>query len=600
MQESFSEIRKIDKFKPKMKTLERLEVLEVIPNQTVVSAKLDGEFDLLSYTRGGESYVLNKWGHRRQNFPALNQFVEAMNKTSVSHAELLCELHAKENGKPTNLPTFMRFIKGKDKQLNKIHIGIWNLIKIDNYSPKESYIWKLGEVERWIKDCTHVSVVPYITPHTVQDVKDFWRVYVEEKGYEGLVIRNGNQIYKIKPCLEVDAVIIGLNKKTSHGKELKRFKEGQVTSIKLALMQADGTFIELSDCAVCSEEVSKALGKLLDFKVGEDDRTVYVKPIVVCTIEYIDIFQKDRQVLKFDGEKYTKIGMKKLVSLKSPNLVRFRPDKSVNPQDLRTSQIPQGKPLKFHLYQGDCKSILPTIPSQTIDLIITSPPYWKVKEYSGIEGEIGREPLQEYIDNMLSVFRECYRLLKPNGLMILNIDNGKREDGFLTISAWDWIKPLREIGFGLTQTIIWVDNTKRPLKHPRLLDHHYEPIFILAKGKNYTWNWQETSHKGDAWHIHHFKGYAQDKGDQWDRMGIATFPVALIEQLIILGSKAGDWTLDLFAGSGTVMDEAQRLGRNNTSIEISPNYCQTIIKRCFDKHKLHKYFFSVDKQNQTT
>lgn len=591
MEESFSNKTKIGNLKPVMKVLEKLELLEVNA-ETVVSGKLDGEFTFLSYTRGGEAYVLNKWGHRRQDFLALNQFAEAMDKTSVNHVELLCELHAKKDGKPTNLPTFMRCIKGKNKELDKVQIGIWDLLKINGHTPNQSYAWKLEEVKKWVNGCTHVSVVPFIQPRTVQDVKDFWRTCVEEGGYEGLVIRRGDQIYKIKPCLDVDAVIIGINKKSSTGKTLRRFKSGEVSSIKLALMQPDGSFIELSDCASgINREISRALGKLLAYKVGEDERTVYVKPIVVCTIEYTDTYQKDRQVLKFDGEKYTKVGMKLFVSLRHPRLIRFRRDKTVNPQDLRTTQIPQGKPLEFHLFQGDCRCVLPTIPSETIDLIVSSPPYWQVVKYSGTEGEIGNETLPEYTANMLLVFKECYRILKPNGLMMLNMDNGKREDRFITASAWEWIKPLREMGFGLTQTIIWVDDTRRVLRNPRLVDHLYEPIFILAKGKNYTWNWREVENRGDVWQIRHYKGYAKEKGDLWDRMGIATFPVSLVEGLITLGSKSGDWTLDIFAGSGTVMDVAQRLGRNNISIEVSEDACQTIIKRCFDKDKLHKYFF---------
>lgn len=599
MKESFSNERNIDVFKPKMKVLTRLEAVEVTA-ETVVSAKLDGEFDLLSYTRNGETYLLNRWGHRRQDFPALDEFVEAMNKTSVSHAELLCELHGKIDGKPTNLPTFIRFVKGKNRELDKVHIGIWDLIGINNHKPNETYIWKLEEVQRWIDGCTHVSVVPYLKPCTLQDVKDFWNVYVEKQGYEGLVIRNGVQIYKIKPCLDVDAVIIGLNKTSSYGKKLDGFQHQQVTSVKLGLMQDDGTFIELSDCASgITVELRKALWKLMDYKVGEDARTVYVKPIVVCTIEYTDTYKKSRQILKFNGEKYLTAGTKEFVSLRHPRIKRFRPDKTVTVQDLRTTQIPEGKPLEFLLYQADCRRVLPTIPKETINLIISSPPYWRVKQYSGVEGEIGGETRSEYIENMLSVFKECYRLLKPDGLMMLNIDNGKREDGFITVSAWDWIKPLREIGFRLTQTIIWVDNTKRPLRHPRLLNHHYEPIIVLAKGKNYTWNWQEIEQKSDVWHIQHWKGYAREQGDQWDRMGIATFPVALIEQLITLGSKEGDWTLDMFAGSGTVFDVAQRLGRNNISIEISEDYCQTIVSRCFNKHKLHSYRL-IPKQNTTT
>jgi len=592
MQEEVSHERNIDSLKPNMKVLDSLDLLK-ITSETVVTAKLDGEFTLLSYTKSGESYTLNKWGHKRQDFPALNQFVEAMNKTAVTYAELLCELYAKEDGKPTNLPTFLRYIKGKDKKLDKIHIGIWDLIKIDSYAPQQPFAWKLEEVEKWLKGSTLVSVVPYIKPHNLDDVKNFWRTCVEEKGYEGLVIRNGDDTFKIKPCLDVDAVIIGINKRSGNGKDLDLMQRKEVRSIKLALMQPDGTFIELSECASgINEELGKALWKLLDHKVGEDDTTIYVKPIVVCTIQYTDTFIKDRQVLKYEQEKYTQIDVKPFVSLRHPRLIRFRPDKTVNPQDLRTPQIPQGKPLQYTLYQGDCRKILPLIHSENIDLIITSPPYWKLYEYSGVEGEIGTKgTIEEYIADMITVFKECYRTLKPNGLFMLNMDNGKRENGVISVSAWEWIKSLQEIGFNLIQTIIWTDNTRRPLYQPHLLDHHYEPIFILAKGEGYTWNWQQIANHGDVWNITHYKGYAQEKGDEWDRIGVATFPVALIEDLIKLGSNEGETVLDPFSGSGTVLDVAQRRGRNAIAIEISPSYCQTIIKRCFNKDPNHKYAF---------
>ena len=589
MQETFSHERNIDNLIPNMKTLDSLDLLK-LNSETIVSAKLDGEFTLLSYTREGESYTLNKWGHKRQDFPALNQFIEAMNKTEVTHAELLCELHARENGKPTNLPTFIRYVKAKNRDLEKIHIGIWDLIKINGYTPQQSFAWKLEEVEKWVKGCTLVNVVPYIKPHSIEDVKEFWRTIVEEKGYEGLVIRNGD-IYKVKPRLDVDAVIIGINKKSGYGKDLQVMQRQEVRSVKLALMQPDGTFIELSDCASgINEELGKALFKLTDHKIGEDDTTIYVKPIVVCTIQYTDTFLKDRPVLKYEQEKYTEAGTKPFASLRHPRLIRFRPDKTVNPQDLRTAQIPEGKPLQYSLYQGDCRQVLPLIRSESIDLIITSPPYWKLYQYSGTEGEIGAKgTVAEYKESLIAVFKECYRLLKPNGLMMLNLDNGKREDGVISVSSWEWIKPLQEIGFNLVQTIIWVDKTRRELFQPHLLSHHYEPIFILAKGKNYTWNWQDIPNKGDVWEIMHYKGYAEEKGDEWDRTGVASFPVALIEQLITLASKEGDTVLDAFAGSGTVLDVAQRLGRNSIAIEISPAYCQTIIQRCFNKHPNHKY-----------
>ena len=74
-------------------------------------------------------------------------------------------------------------------------------------------------------------------------------------------------------------------------------------------------------------------------------------------------------------------------------------------------------------------------------------------------------------------------------------------------------------------------------------------------------------------------------------MTIATFPVMLVEQLIDLYSNPNDTVLDPFAGSGTVLDVAQRMERNAIGIEINPEYCEIIMQRVFDKNPQHKYNF---------
>ena len=250
--------------------------------------------------------------------------------------------------------------------------------------------------------------------------------------------------------------------------------------------------------------------------------------------------------------------------------------------------------LRFLLINGDSRQVMPYIKTESIDLIVTSPPYYGIVKYSDShpEGEIGvTGTLKQYIYALTDVFYQCYRVLKPTGLFMLNIDNSKRQDGFPQLSAWEWIPILKQLGFKLTQTIIWTDADRRKLYNPKLLNHYYEPIFILAKTKNYTFHWNATQFQGDVWNIQHYRGHDRDKGDIWDRTGIATFPVTLIDQLIKLGSNPNDTTLDPFAGSGTVMDVSQRLNRNNISIEINLQFCERIMERCFDKNPLNQYRF---------
>jgi len=77
---------KIDNLKPKMKTLPSFKALKIVKGETVLQAKVDGEFTLLSYSKDG-SFTVNRWGKARTDFPALNEFSEAMEKTSLSKAE---------------------------------------------------------------------------------------------------------------------------------------------------------------------------------------------------------------------------------------------------------------------------------------------------------------------------------------------------------------------------------------------------------------------------------------------------------------------------------------------------------------------------------
>lgn len=335
MQESIVDI-KIDHLKPKMKSLPSFKALKIEPEQTVMQVKVDGEFTLLSYSKQG-SFTVNRWGKARTDFPALNEFAEAMQKNSLEKAELLCELYAvEEDGKPLKLPDFIHHIKSGDSELlKKINIGVFDLISINGQPIQQNYSWKLDEVSGWLEGCKLCRALPYMKPTTIQDVENFWKEFVEKRGYEGLVARSNDEIYKIKPISEVDAVIIGINKR-------EQFWSKQVTSIKLALMNDQGNFVEIGDCASgITQELRSSLWKLMDFKVGEDSEMVWVKPMIICTVQYTDLFKGKNKVFRFDEKTgYTHISYANLVRLRHPRLIGFRPDKRVTFEDLRIEQLP--------------------------------------------------------------------------------------------------------------------------------------------------------------------------------------------------------------------------------------------------------------------
>jgi hypothetical protein len=334
MEEKITDV-KIDSLKPRMKALPSFKYLQIVRDETVVQVKADGEFTLLNYSEAG-SCTVNLWGRARLDFPALNEFHKAMQGTGVKDAKLLCELYAMEGGRPLKLPDYIHYVKsGKPELLEKVRIGVFDLLSVDGSQVQQSYAWKLEEVGGWLSNCRLCHVLPYAKPSTLEEVEAFWRRWVEETGYEGLVARSNGDLYKVKPFSEVDAVIIGINKK-------KLFWSNRVTSVVLALMDDQGRFVEIGDCASgIDREAQSSLWKLVDFKVMENSEILWVKPLVVCTVRFTDLFKGKNTVYVYDEKHgYLYQNLMDFVRLRHPRLICFRPDKKVTPVDLRMEQIP--------------------------------------------------------------------------------------------------------------------------------------------------------------------------------------------------------------------------------------------------------------------
>jgi hypothetical protein len=334
---------KIDDLKPSMKVLDSI---EDVPIPSTIQVKADGELEYLSYNRLGfsftehKAYTLNKWGKLRTDFPALNQFSEAISKSHFSQMEILCELYAKQNGKPLILPQFLHAIKGKPPQLDLIHIGVFDILSLNEQPFNEHAIYKWQTIEPYLKNCTNIHILPYMRATTKSDVYGFWKVHVHDGHYEGLVVRTALDTFKVKPAHDIDAVIIGINKKSGCGKG-NLFAQNMVTSLKLALMTPEGCFVEIGDCASgIDHQLRRSLWKLMGFKIGEDDRTVFIKPIVICTVEYTDLFKGKNQVYELTPTGYYNKTTMNLTRFRHPRLIRFRGEKNAIPQDIGLNQIP--------------------------------------------------------------------------------------------------------------------------------------------------------------------------------------------------------------------------------------------------------------------
>lgn len=228
----------------------------------------------------------------------------------------------------------------------------------------------------------------------------------------------------------------------------------------------------------------------------------------------------------------------------------------------------------------DCVKGMRKLPVNSVQVIVTSPPYNMQKRYAGYKDNL---KWAEYFGFLRSVFVETYRVLKSNGLLFVNISNSARNQ----YKAYELAYLLRDIGFLLVDTVIW--HKPYPMPHPskKLLTNAYEHVFVFAKSKKYYFNRNaikvpcKDSHKlkckGNVW------AFGQVRKNQFSELGhCAMFPEELPRLCILLGSKIDDVVLDPFIGSGTTAVIAKKLGRRYLGFDLSKEYVLMSRKRLME------------------
>ena len=270
------------------------------------------------------------------------------------------------------------------------------------------------------------------------------------------------------------------------------------------------------------------------------------------------------------------------------------------------------------LYCGDAAQVLQTIPRRSVQMCVTSPPYYGLRDYEK-DGQIGRESSPEaYIANLVKVFDEVYRVLMDDGTLWLNIGDTyakkaqgsvKRKD--LIGIPWMLAFALRERGWYLRSDIIWRKTNAMPEGAKDRPSRCYEHIFLFAKSPRYYFDYHaleqpiaaETKARYQRNRSERSKYFASSYGqglekhlgqvteerrqvcrgkDVWDistnayRMGehFAMFPERLIEPCILAGSREGDTVIDPFFGSGTTGAVAKRLQREYIGIDLNLCYLE--------------------------
>jgi site-specific DNA-methyltransferase (adenine-specific) len=135
---------------------------------------------------------------------------------------------------------------------------------------------------------------------------------------------------------------------------------------------------------------------------------------------------------------------------------------------------------------GDSLTVLQGVQSESIDLVITSPPYFQQRDYGNGSSGIGNESTEEeYLENVFAVFSECVRVLKPTGSIVFNLGD-KYIDGGLSLLPYKFaIRAIESKQVFLINQITWSKLNPTPRQDKRKLIQATEPFFIFAKSKNY-------------------------------------------------------------------------------------------------------------------
>ena len=249
---------------------------------------------------------------------------------------------------------------------------------------------------------------------------------------------------------------------------------------------------------------------------------------------------------------------------------------------------------KHRIINGDCRD-MSLLPDKSVNLIVTSPPYWQLKDY-GIENQIGFDnDYETYINNLNVVWSECFRVLDNGCRLCINIGDQFARSVYygrykvIPIHS-EIIRFCETIGFDFMGQIIWQKSTTMnttgggavmgSYPYPRngivKLDFEYILLFkkqgatkkptALQKEQSVITNEEWNTYFAGHWY---FSGAKQDKH-------LAMFPDELPKRLIKMFSFAGETVLDPFAGSGTTGKVARELGRNSVNYEINSDFISTI------------------------
>ena len=270
--------------------------------------------------------------------------------------------------------------------------------------------------------------------------------------------------------------------------------------------------------------------------------------------------------------------------------------------------------ITFHkIITGDSRQ-MNLLADSSVHLVVTSPPYWQLKDY-GAEEQIGyHDNYEDYINNLNLVWKECHRVLHPGCRLCINIGDQFARSVYygrykVIPIRTEIIKFCETIGFDYMGAVIWQKVTTTnttggatimgSFPHPRngILKIDYEFILLFKKQgkapKPSPVQKERSAMTKEEWNSY-FSGHWNFAGARQDGH-IAMFPEELPARLIKMFSFVGDTVLDPFLGSGTTSVAAKNLERNSTGYEINSAFLPIIREKLGAENEQAVFEFLTDK-----
>lgn len=255
------------------------------------------------------------------------------------------------------------------------------------------------------------------------------------------------------------------------------------------------------------------------------------------------------------------------------------------------------------LLHGDALAQARKLPDQSVDCIVTSPPYYGLRDY-GNAGQIGsEETIEDYVLALVSTFRELRRALADNGTLWLNLGDsyargfgggspgkksasnvgsyagrplGKKPKGLngkdLIGIPWKVAFALQSDGWILRSDIVWDKTNAMPESVRDRPSKAHEYLFMLTKNPRYYYDAVSIKEESRSGKLRNKRTVWSLPTKPFSGAHFATFPPALVEPCILAGTAQGGTVLDPFSGSGTTGMVATALGRKYIGIDINAEY----------------------------